>query len=465
MMNHFNPIFFTLVLLTSLLVSCKSKTDQNTMPNQQDITLGQWPEWAKNANIYEVNIRQYTVEGTFNAFADHLPRLKEMGVDILWLMPIFPISSSKRKGSLGSYYAVSDFRQVNPEFGTMDDFSKMVKKAHDLGMYVILDWVPNHTGWDHVWLTEYPDFYTRNNAGDITDPLDDNGKSMGWEDVADLNYDNAEMRQKMQDDMMYWIREHNIDGFRQDMALLVPLDFWTSTIQKLKSIKNDVFMLAESEVHDHANTGSFNALYAWSLHHILNDVAQGKKSVKDIDIWYQYERPKLTQGAYMHFTSNHDENSWSGSEIERMGEAHKAFAVLVNTLDGVSLMYSGQEEPLYKRLEFFEKDTIGFKNYSYAEFYRILHTIKHDNPALWNAEHGGELVRIMPDNNIMAFERSKGDNKVTVIINLSKQLQKPRVDRIIHGTEVFSGKAFNYNVNEEIELKPWEYVVVSNIKK
>jgi glycosidase len=332
-------------------------------------------------------------------------------------------------------------------------------------MFVILDWVPNHTGWDHVWLQENPDFYTRDNEGSITDPLDENGESMGWNDVADLNYDNPEMRVRMQNDMIYWLQEHHVDGFRQDMALLVPQDFWQSTILAIRSVKSDVFMLAESEIHDHANKNSFHSIYSWSLHHILNDVAQGKKSAEAIDQWYLNERPKLKKGSYMHFTSNHDENSWSGSEIERMGEAHKAFAVLVYTLDGIPLMYSGQEEPLYKRLEFFEKDTIGFNSYRYAEFYAALHKLKHENPSLWNAEYGGSFERIMHDKHIFAFERKKENNKVTVILNLSKQVMKPRVDRIIEGTEIFTGKSFNFNMGDELILEPWSYVVVVSNQK
>jgi glycosidase len=421
-----------------------------------------WPEWAKNANIYEVNIRQYTPEGTFKAFHKHLPRLKEMGVDVLWFMPIFPISELKRKGSLGSYYAVADFRATNPQFGTMEDFQHIIKEAHTLGMKVILDWVPNHTGWDHHWISNHPEYYTKDANGHITDPLDDQGKSMGWADVADLNYQNADMRRAMINDMIFWLEKYQIDGFRQDMALLVPLDFWKQAMDSLKSVKADVFMLAESEVHDHLNQRCFHAVYGWSLHHILNDIAKGKSNVTSLDNWFKNERTKVQNGVYMHFTSNHDENSWSGSEIERMGEAHQAFAVLTHTLDGIPLIYSGQEEPMPKRLEFFEKDDIGFKDYAYAEFYKKLNDVKHKNTALWNAEYGGQLTRILQHEHIFAFERIKDDNKVTVIINLSKQKQDVKCDRIIAGRDIFSEKPVNFNNGDQISLKPWEYVVVEH---
>ncbi|MBP6235528.1 MAG: alpha-amylase [Saprospiraceae bacterium] len=418
------------------------------------------PEWAKNANIYEVNIRQYTPEGTFNAFKKHLPRLKKMGVDILWFMPIYPISETKKKGSLGSYYAVSDFRNTNPKFGSLSDFKAIIEEAHTLGMKVILDWVPNHTGWDHVWIKNHPDYYTKDAAGNITDPLNEHGQSMGWNDVADLNYDNDHMRNEMVSDMIFWLKEYQIDGFRHDMALLVPLDFWQKTIVKLRAVKHDLFMLAESEIHDHLNQDCFHAIYGWSLHHTLNAIAQGKKKASAIDEWYAYDRLKASKGLFMQFTSNHDENSWSGSEIERMGEAHKAFAVLVNTLDGIPLTYSGQEEPMPKRLEFFEKDDIGFKNYNYADFYTKLNMLKHDNPALWNGNYGGQIKRIMKDDNVFSFIREKDGNKVTVIINLSKQKQTVVSDDDINGTDIFSGKKVSFAKRAECSLAPWEYLVI-----
>ena len=419
------------------------------------------PDWAKSANIYEVNIRQYTPEGTFIAFKKHLSRLKDMCVDILWFMPIFPISQTKKKGTLGSYYAVSDFRNTNPDFGTIEEFKSIIDEVHHLGMKVILDWVPNHTGWDHPWIRNHPEFYTKNAEGQITDPLNEQGQPMGWSDVADLNYNNAEMRKEMISDMIFWLKKYNIDGFRLDMALLVPLDFWKETIHHLRSVKSDIFMLAESEIHEHLNQDCFHAIYGWSLHHTLNDIATGKKNAFSIDEWYTFERPKSIKGLFMHFTSNHDENSWSGSEIERMGEAHKAFAVLIYTLDGIPLTYGGQEEPMPKRLEFFEKDDIGFKDFAYSDFYKKLNTLKHDNSALWNGKYGGSIKRIMKDENVFAFQREKNGNKVTTIINLSKQKQTLTIDREISGTELFTEKKVNLPENSLCTLLPWEFLVIT----
>jgi len=455
--RFFGWVFLAITLPGQLISSGENILSDQKVMEMSDFNL---PEWAKNANIYEVNIRQYTPEGTFKAFKKHLPRLREMGVDILWFMPIYPISETKKKGSLGSYYAVSDFRNTNPKFGTLNDFKAIISEAHALGMKVILDWVPNHTGWDHVWIKNHPEYYTKDAAGNITDPLNEHGQSMGWNDVADLNYDNMNMRDEMVSDMIFWLKEHQIDGFRHDMALLVPLDFWQTIIVKLRAVKHDLFMLAESEIHDHLNQDCFHAIYGWSLHHTLNDIAKGKKNVAAIDDWYAYDRPKASKGLFMQFTSNHDENSWSGSEIERMGEAHKAFAVLVNTLDGIPLTYSGQEEPMPKRLEFFEKDDIGFKNYNYADFYTKLNTLKHDNPALWNGNYGGPIKRIIKDDNVFSFIREKDGNKVTVIINLSKQKQTVVSDDDIIGTDIFSIKKVSFVKGAECSLGPWEYLVI-----
>jgi len=453
-----------LLLLLFLVSSCK-KLEAPTVSDstQANETLSfALPDWAKNANIYEVNIRQYTDAGSFSAFAAHLPRLKEMGVDILWLMPIFPISQSKRKGTLGSYYAVSDFRKVNPEFGTEAEFDAMIKKAHDLGMHVIIDWVPNHTGWDHVWLTDHKDYYTQDEDGNVIDPIDPGtGESWGWTDVADLNYDNNEMREQMIADMEYWLAERNIDGYRMDVAHNVPDDFWETVRDRLFKGRS-IYMLAEAEMGNHRNNEFFHTSYGWSLHHILNDIAKGEKNATDIDQWYKEDRAKFKKGFHMHFTSNHDENSWSGTEFERMGDAHKTFAALVSTFDGTPLIYSGQEEPLKRRLEFFEKDNINFGSYSYANFYKKLLNLKHDNQALWNGEHGGELKKILNDENVYAFKREKNGDEFIGIFNLSNKTKAVDLDFNVDLKNVMTGEKQFWNAGENLILAPWQYFLLSN---
>ena len=426
------------------------------------------PTWAKNASIYEVNVRQFSKEGTFNAFSEQLPRLKEMGIDILWLMPVHPISKTKRKGTLGSYYAVSDYRGINPEFGNEEDFKIMVSKIHSMGMKIIIDWVPNHTGWDHAWIKDHPDWYTKNDKGEITDPFDPRtGKSWGWTDVADLNYDSKEMRLAMIGDLKYWIEEMNIDGFRCDVAENVPDDFWVEASDALHAIK-PVFLLAEAEHPFHRNSNSFEASYGWGFHHIMNEIAQGKKNALDIDEYLKKDGERFESGYHMHFTSNHDENSWNGTVFERMGDAHKALAVLAATFDGMPLIYNGMESAMDKRLEFFEKDQIDWKDYPYADFYTRMLRLKKNNKALWNGVHGGKLQKISTGNDkaVFAFLREKEGDKVVVVINLSKTAQEVMLagDAAFGGDykELFTGKNVAVAKDMKLKLGPWDYRVFSN---
>ena len=458
-MKQFFLLIITLFTLTTLQ-HCKKAEVQSKI----DTPIYFDTEWAKDANIYEVNIRQYTEEGTFDAFTQHLPRLKNMGVKILWLMPIQEISKAKRKGTLGSYYSVSDYTKTNPEFGTMQDFDEMVQAIHALDMKIILDWVPNHTGWDHPWITEHPDYYTKDSMGNITDPINpETGESWGWTDVADLNYENPEMRQAQIDAMKFWVNEHDVDGFRCDVAHGVPEDFWTEVREGLVKVDPSLFMLAEAEVPALRNNQDFIMDYGWEFHHIMNDIAKGEKTVREIDFWLGRDKTKYEHGYHMHFTSNHDENSWAGTVLERMGDGHLAFAVLVSTFDGMPLIYGGQEEPLERRLEFFEKDNIEFGDYEYEDFYTRLLDLKRNNKALWNGEYGGPLIRINDHKQVYAFSREKDGEKVVVVLNLSDAGQKTILTESFEGyRNVFTDGAESYSSETELSLEPWEYRVYSS---
>ncbi|OQX99076.1 MAG: alpha-amylase, partial [Bacteroidetes bacterium 4572_117] len=275
-------------------------------------------DWIKTANIYEVNLRQYTKSGTIKEFEKHLPRLKEMDVDILWFMPVQPVGKKNRKGSMGSAYSVQDYIKVNPDFGTMEEFKSLVAKIHEMDMYVLIDWVANHTAWDHPWTQSHPEFYTKDSTGNFMPP-----KDTDWSDVIDLNYDNNEMRKEMIEALKFWITEADIDGYRCDVAGMVPTDFWDEARKELDSIK-PVFMLAEWESTD-MHFKAFDMSYSWDFHHLMNDVAKGEKSVKDIDDYFEKDELSYPANAIrMYFTSNHDENSWNGTVIERMGDASKA---------------------------------------------------------------------------------------------------------------------------------------------
>jgi glycosidase len=418
------------------------------------------PDWSKSANIYEVNIRQYTPEGTINAFRGNLPRLHDMDVDILWIMPVQPIGILNRKGSLGSYYSIKDYTAVNREFGTMYDFMALVNEAHNLGMHVLLDWVANHTSWDHVWTDNHPDFYKIDEKDNFISPWD-------WSDVIALNYDNPEMRRNMIDAMKFWVKETDIDGFRCDMAGLVPVDFWYEARKELETIK-PMFMLAEDEENIDLLRNAFDMNFTWEMHHLMNDIARGNK--KAIEIWWklaQYNEKYPPDAYRMYFTSNHDENSHSGSALERMGEAAKAFALLTYVLQGMPLIYSGQEAGNNKRLRFFDKDSIDWSKLSMADFYKTLNQLKKNNQSLWNGSFGGPLIPISKERNenIFAFERHKDDNQVMVFLNLSNTNQQFNIDKEMFSsdfTDVFSGKKMNISVGYRFDLKPWGYFVLSN---
>ena len=413
------------------------------------------PEWVQNATIYEVNIRQFTPEGTFGAFEKHLPRLKAMGVDILWLMPIHPIGELNRKGSLGSYYAVRDYRGINPEFGTHEDFAHLVDAAHNLGMKVIIDWVANHTSPDALWVEQGKlDWYTLDSLGKVQPTI-----GTDWWDVADLNYDNPDMRKEMIACMEYWVRDFNIDGYRCDVAGWVPMDFWNTARAALDQIK-PVFMLAEAEGKELYT--AFEMTYGWEFHHILNDVAKGKKNAADVQTYF--ERMQLPAGAFhMNFTSNHDENSWNGTEMERMGEARFALAVMAATIQGMPLVYNGQETSLDRRLKFFDKDSINWDKMDLVDFYtRLLH-LHQTHPALYVGANqtAPKFLITKEQKDLLVYTREQGDSKVLVILNLSAKAQKVTLNADAAGTykNLFTDKKETLKGKQVLTLAPWGYAV------
>lgn len=441
-------LFIIILALTIFACQPTSKTVVNS---------GHTPEWAKNSVLYEVNIRQYTPEGTFKAFETHLPRLKELGVDILWIMPINPISVKNRKGSLGSYYAVQDYKGINPEFGTMEDFKGLVKKAHEMGFKVIIDWVANHTGWDNQWIVDHKDWYTQDSLGNVIPPNPD------WSDIADLNFDSKPMRRAMIDAMDFWVKETDIDGFRCDVAWGVPQDFWEAATASLDSIK-PVYMLAEDEDHPGLLEKSFDSNYAWKLHHLLNEVAQGKKTAADIKKYYTDSINKYAQGSFpMQFITNHDENSWQGTEYERMGDAVKTFATLTFTIEGIPLLYSGQEAGLHKRLLFFEKDTINWSNLEMQNYYQSLVKLKKANAALWNGTAGAPMVFVETSatDKVLAFTREKDNNLVLSVFNLSAEPVEANIQLSTAGDyqEYFSGETKKLEKETSVKLDKWGFKV------
>lgn len=382
--------------------------------------------WTRDANIYEVNIRQYTPEGTIAAFEHHLQRLHDMGVKILWVMPVQPIGLKNRKGTMGSYYAIRDYTAVNPEFGTQADFNHMVKRAHALGMKVILDWVANHTAWDNVWTVTHPEWYKKNARGELTSFEYDNGREIEyWTDVIGLDYRQTALWDAMISAMKYWIITSDIDGFRCDVASLVPIPFWLRARTELDRVK-PMFMLAESK--DPAIHAAFDMTYDWKLFDVFADIAQGKTDGGALADWVQHNQDGFPADAYrMNFTSNHDVNSWRWSDKALYGDAFRAFAVLAATLPGMPLILSGQESGLDTKIAFFEKDAIAWKTYDNAAFYRGLLQLKARHPALENGAAGG-LTEIIPTygTGLFAYRRMKGQDQLSIVVNLTARPQRMR---------------------------------------
>jgi glycosidase len=443
------------LILAILFASCKSSEKKELKPFVSEVTH---PEWTKDAVIYEVNVRQYTPEGTFQAFSEHLPRLKELGIDILWLMPTFPIGEVNRKGALGSYYSVKDFMDVNPQYGTMEDFKNLVGKIHELGMYVILDWVPNHSAWDNPLTAEHPEFYAKDSLGKFTPPI-----GTDWTDVIQLDWNQKGLHDYMIEAMSFWVKM-GVDGFRVDHPHNTPKEFWERARTELYQIK-PVFMLAEHEGPANFMEKGFDMNYAWEMHHLMKRVAQGKDSSDAISKYFEREWAVYPQNVYrLMFLTNHDENSWAGTIDTLFPASQKTFATLIFTAAGMPLLYSGQEVCLNKRLRFFSRDTISWDTCSMTKFYTDLISLKKQNPALWNGESGGKMERISTnrDNKVFAFSRSKEENRILVFLNLSKK--NITVKPVWTGyegeyKEFFSGEIHTIYPESELNLEPWGYRV------
>jgi alpha-amylase len=412
--------------------------------------------WALDSNIYEVNLRQYTKEGTFRSFAKHLPRLQEMGIEILWFMPITPISKLGRIGTLGSYYACSDYKNTNPEFGTIEDFQWLVDQAHRLDFKVLIDWVANHTGWDHIWTTEHPEFYRKNIDGHFYD-------AHGWADVIDLNYDVPELHTAMMDAMKFWVETCHIDGFRCDMAMLVPLDFWKEARVAMDKMK-PLFWLGECEEIMYHEV--FDASYTWKWLHMMEAYWKKTSDMQGLfDVLYYYDHQFPSNAIRAYFTTNHDENSHSGSEYERMGDAARPFAVFCSLYGGLPLIYSGQEIPLKKRLLFFDKDEIDWEQpILLSDFYKTLLRLRKTNPALksGDAQRNALILSNTAADQVLSFIRRFEKDEVLVILNLSEEIRS-----VIITSQTLSGSYKNlfdpgfpdFISGQPIHLQAWDYRV------
>ena len=461
-----------LLTIISVATACKNSPAGNDSGKTTNTMSGQpvAPAWASNAVLYECNVRQFSPEGNLAGVTAQLPRLKDLGIDILWLMPIHPIGQKNRKESpadLGSPYSVRDYYAVNPDFGSVSDLKTLVQKAHELQLKVIMDWVPNHTAWDAVWMDTHPEYYTKVN-GQFTAPLNENGGSTGWDDCVDLDYTNPALRKAMIEAMQFWIREVDIDGYRVDMAGLVPNDFWKEVGPALDSLKK-VFMLSEwQDEPGHFNT-CFHANYGWKWKDVTKDIAAGKQNAIALDTLLTFLNNYYPEGySQLYFTQNHDENTWSGAEQDLYGEAADAFNVLMFTWQGMPMIYSGQENGMTQRLAFFKKDPIQWGDYGKTPLFQILSDLRHNNKALRAGNAGGKLVKIPSnqDEKVYAFTREKEGERVVVVINLSKGPCEvtlgPDEQTIGSYLNVFGASTIQVTKDMQLNLKPWEYLVFTN---
>ncbi len=369
-------------------------------------------DWVKEAVIYEIYLRSFSEDSKITTLESRLPELKALGVTCLWLMPINPVGAENRKGSLGSPYAVKDYLGVNLEFGTKDTFKKFVQEAHLQGFKVIIDWVANHTAWDNALVKAHPEWFMKDKDGKIVPPNEH------WTDVAGLNYKSDELREYMKDALVHWVKEYDIDGFRCDVADMLPVDFWEYARKELDKTKRGLLMLAEGDRPEN-HLASFDLTYAWNVNDALVEIAEGKADVTRLreklkNEYFTYPRGSLR----LRFSENHDKPR----AAQILGPGHLAAAALIFTLEGVPLLYNGQEIGEVHQPSLFEKETIGWgknrkEQSNMRKFYSKLVTLRRKNAALM---HGQRFpVNSSDDKRMFAFARSYRGDAALVAINLS----------------------------------------------
>lgn len=411
------------------------------------------PEWSRNAVLYQINTRQFTPEGTLQAATAQIPRLKALGVDILWLMPIHPIGEKNRKGSLGSPYSVRDYRAVNPELGTAADLKAFVETAHAQGMKVILDWVANHTAWDHPWATQHPEYYVRDWKGaNVSTPWWD------WSDIVDLDFSNAGLRREMAGAMEMWVRDYGIDGFRADVAGYVPPDFWVQVKRDLSKHKH-VWMLGEFN-HRDLHMTAFDSSYAWAWAEALHKLGKGEADTGALYGFYSEGESAWPTGSQrMIFITNHDENAWKGTEFDLFGPALANAYALLFTSEGIPLIYNGQEAGLDKRIQFFEKDPIAWKTHPHGALISDWIRFRDAHPALANAPWGGRMVQVKNSDNpkVFSFARAKDGDAVLVVQNYSAEARTVTLEELPHPGRWSEkgGNSVDLKKGTSITLAPW----------
>jgi glycosidase len=407
--------WLVLIALAFAIVTSWSGATRGQSPDVSTQSARTSRDWVRDGLVYEIYPRAFSASGDFNGITARVDDLKRLGVNILWLMPIHPIGELKKKGTIGSPYAVRDYYSINPDYGTKADFKRLIAEAHRRRMKVIIDVVANHTSWDSVMMKS-PEFYEHDAQGRITYPHD-------WSDVAELNYSNPLLRRYMTDMLKYWIREFDLDGFRCDVAEEVPTDFWETARRELEAIKPDIVMLAEGHKPE-LLLKAFDFDYSWPLHSALTNVLQGRAPASALRSAWEEEFKGWPRGSlHMRFSDNHDERR----ALARFGEPGAlAASVLMFTLDGVPMLYNGMEvgdttesgaPALFEKLPIFWP--IADRRPEFPRFYKQMSTLRSDNVAL----RRGTMAWLSnsDETRVLTFLRRNKDEEVLVAINLSNR--------------------------------------------
>ena len=467
-MRKFAAAIAAIALLPACAAADASPVSSVSSYAPRDVVTIEHPEWSRDAVLYQINTRHFTEEGTFKAAQAELPRLKELGVDILWLMPIHPIGEENRKGTLGSPYSVQDYYAVNPEFGTEEEFRAFVDAAHAQGFKVILDLVANHTAWDNDLAKQHPDWYEKDWKGDFRPtPWWD------WSDIIDLDWSQPGVREHVGGAMEYWVREFGVDGYRADVAGYVPLDFWETARARLEAIK-PVFMLGEVQ-QTAFHHKAFDATYAWDWHNTSKNVAHGKGNATSFYGYYAENESLWPREAMrMTYIENHDSNAWEGTMRENYGDALTAMTALSFTGEGLPLIHNGMEACNAKRLEFFERDPIDWsqgEGCTYGDLLASLITFRKASPALANGQWGAVMHKVENSNpeQVLSWVRQRDGNKVLGIFNMSdRPASVTLTSALAAGTyrEFRAGSVASGEVTlregQQLSLEPWEWTLLSN---
>lgn len=451
----------TIALLAGALIAAPALAEPDYTP--RDVVQVENADWTRDAVLYQMNTRQFTSEGTFKAAQTQLPRLAAMGVDIIWLMPVHPIGEVNRKGTLGSPYAVRDYRAVNPELGTEAEFKAFVDEAHRLGLKVILDWVANHSAFDNPLTVSHPEWYTRTPEGAMMSPA-----GTDWTDVADLDYSQVGLRQYMTESLAFWVREYGIDGFRADVAGYVPTNFWETARAELDAIK-PVFLLAEWEQRD-LHTRAFDATYAWKWKEAIQSLVDSGEGAGPIRAYYTDQGESWPHSAMrMVYTENHDQNSWDRPAAEIYGPAYEAAIALSFVGSGLPLIYNGQEADNDRMLEFFERDPIVWKEGRLTGLFEKLVALKTANPALHNGRFGAAMVEVPTSqtSDVYAFTRGPKGARVFAVFNLSPRPHTITMSQARHHgryTDALTGAPALFAGGETLDLPAWGFRIYTETK-